>query len=277
LSASGPPVADLVAAFYGVAAAGGQGLPVVRYAARILEGSMTDTAADWKVLPHGPIERLEPNLWRVEGTLPRMALRRVMTLIRLDDGRVVVHSAISLDDRSMAEIEAWGRPAVLLVPNAFHRLDAPAWVARYPQIEVRCPPGGRSKVEQVVRVDADYRGFDGGRTLIIEVIEGIGGSEAVLVVRSPGGATLVFNDALFNMPHGRGVAGFIFRYVTGSTGGPRVSRLFRMLGIKDRARFRDHLRRLSDTPDLVRIIVSHHEMITDEPAAMLRSVAAALA
>jgi len=233
--------------------------------------------APWNVLPHGPIEKLEPNLWRVEGTLPRMALRRVMTLVRLEDGRLVVHSAIALDEGSMAEVEAWGRPAVLLVPNAFHRLDAPAWVARYPDIEVRCPPGGRSKIEEVVRVDADLRGFDGGPTLTIDILDGVGGAEAVLEVRSPGGSSLVFNDALFNMPHGRGVAGFVFRYVMGSTGGPRVTRLFRLLGVKDRARFRTHLERLADTPDLVRIIVSHHEVIDVDPRRVLLQVAASLA
>ena len=124
---------------------------------------MTQPSSTWTVLPHLPIDKLEPNLWRVQGSMSGMALKRVMTLVRLDDGRVVVHSAIALDDESMAEIEAWGRPAVLLVPNAYHRLDAPAWVARYPEVEVRCPPGGRAKIEKVVRVDADYRGFDAAR------------------------------------------------------------------------------------------------------------------
>jgi len=232
---------------------------------------------NWNVLPHGPIEKLEPNLWRVEGTLPRMALRRVMTLIRLEGGRLVVHSAIALDEESMAEIEAWGRPSVLLVPNAFHRLDAPGWVARYPEIEVRCPPGGRAKIEDVVRVDADYREFDGGPSLSVDVLDGIGGSEAVLVVRSPGGTSLVFNDALFNMPHGRGMAGFVFRHVTGSSGGPRVTRLFRVLAVKDRRRFRAHLERLAETPDLVRIIVSHHEMVDVGARETLLEVAASLA
>ncbi len=231
----------------------------------------------WNVLPHGPIEKLEPNLWRVEGSLPRMALRRVMTVIRLEDGRLVIHSAIALDEGSMAEIEAWGRPAVLLVPNAFHRLDAPAWVTRYPDIEVRCPPGGRSKVEEVVRVDADYRGFDGGRTLSIEILDGIGGSEAVLAVRSPGGTSLVFNDALFNMPHGRGLSGFVFRYVTGSSGFPRVTRLFRVLAVKDRGRLRAHFERLADTPDLVRLIVSHHEAVERDPRGVLLRAAESLA
>ncbi len=230
----------------------------------------------WTVLPHQPIEELETNLWRVQGTLPKMDLKRVMTLVRLKDGRIVVHSAIALDDPSMAKIEAWGRPAVLVVPNAFHRLDAPAWVARYPEIEVRAPRGGRKKIEEVVRVDAGYDGFDGGHTASLEILDGVASSEGVMMVRSQGGTTLVFNDALFNMPHGRGVAGLFFRYGTCSTGGPRVSRLFRWLAVKDRAAFAAHLRRLADTPDLSRIIVSHHRMITDQPATILRNVASTL-
>jgi len=230
----------------------------------------------WTVLPHLPIEKLESNLWRVQGTMENMALKRVMTLIRLEDGRIIVHSAIPLDEASMVEIEDWGRPAVLLVPNGFHRLDAPAWVARYPDIEVRAPKGSRRKIEEVVRVDADYEGFDGGPTVTLEILEGLAKVEGVLTVRSAAGATLVFNDALFNMPHGQGAAGLFFRYVTRSTGGPRVSRLFRMFAVKDRAAFAVHLDRLASTPDLARIIVSHHRMIVDEPGETLRRVAATL-
>ena len=230
----------------------------------------------WDVLPHMPIERLEPNLWRVQGSLKGMALKRVMTLVRLDDGRIVVHSATSLDAEAMAEIEAWGEPAVLLVPNAYHRLDAPAWVERYPKLEVLCPSGARKKVEEVVRVDGDYGDFDGGESLRLELLDGVAAAEGVLTVRSSSGTTLVFNDALFNMPHGRGVAGLIFRYLTRSTGGPRVSRIVRWFVVKDRAAFRAHLERLADTPELIRIIVSHHRMITERPSETLREVAATL-
>jgi hypothetical protein len=237
---------------------------------------MVRSNTTWNVLPHRPIEKLETNLWRVQGSLPKMALKRAMTLVRLDDGRLLIHSAISLEADAMAEIEAWGEPSVLLVPNRFHRLDAPAWLARYPDLEVRCPRGARTKVEEVVKVDADYEGLDGGQTLTLETLEGIAEAEGVLHVRSESGTTLVFNDALFNTPHGRGVAGFVFRYVTRSTGGPCVTRLFRWFVVKDRAAFRAHLERLADTPALVRIIVSHHRMITDRPSDTLRRVAATL-
>jgi hypothetical protein len=238
------------------------------------ETEMAKVNEDWRVLRHGPIDRLESNLWCVTGTLPGMALKRVMTLVRLGDGRIVIHSAVALDEPAMGEIEAWGHPAVLLVPNAYHRLDAPAYLSRYPQLQVFCPRGSRSKVEDVIKIDGDYDDVIGDASLTIGHLEGVAKGEGVITVRSDSGSTLVFNDAVFNMPHGRGVPGFIFRHITGSTGGPKVTRLFRMLGVKDKPALRAHLERLAETPDLKRIVVSHHIAITEDPAEVLRRVAA---
>jgi len=235
---------------------------------------MAKVNENWRVLRHGPIDRLETNLWTVIGTLPGMSLKRVMTLVRLGDGRIVIHSAVALDDAAMGEIESWGRPAVLLVPNAYHRLDAPAYLSRYHDLEVFCPRGSRAKVEDVITVDGDYDDFVGDQTVTLEHLDGVAKGEGVITVRSDSGSTLVFNDAVFNMPHGRGVPGFIFRHITGSTGGPKVTRLFRMLGVKDKPALRAHLERLAETPDLKRIVVSHHIAITDEPTEALRRVAA---
>jgi hypothetical protein len=128
-----------------------------------------------------------------------------------------------------------------------------------------------------LRVDGDYGDLDLGESLTVENLDGLAAAEGVLTVRSPAGATLIFNDALFNMPYGTGVAGWFFRYGTASTGGPRVSRLFRWFVVKDRAAFKAHFERLAETPDLIRIIVSHHRMITERPSETLREVAATMA
>jgi hypothetical protein len=230
----------------------------------------------WTVLEHGPIERLEPNLWIVVGSLPNMQLKRVMVLVRLDDGRIVIHGAIALNQEAMAEIEAWGTPSVLLVPNAFHRLDAPSFVQRYPDLKVYCPRGGRSKIEEVVRVDGDFEEMPPDAAAALEHLEGLKDAEGVMTVRSPAGTTLVFNDAIFNLEHGKGLAGFIFRYITASTGGPKVTRMVRLFLLKDQEAFRAHLERLADTPDLKRVIVAHGRLIEDDPAGVLRKVAADL-
>ena len=100
------------------------------------------------------LERLADNLRWVWGSLPGMSLKRTMTVVRLGDGRLVLHNAIALDDKTMAELEAFGTPAFLIVPNGGHRLDAPAYKARYPQLRVFGPRGSRKRIEEVIALDA---------------------------------------------------------------------------------------------------------------------------
>lgn len=231
--------------------------------------------ATWTVLPHGPLERLEPNLWRVEGTLPNMPLKRVMTAARLASGDLVVNNPIALDARAMVEFDAIGRVAFIVVPNGWHRLDLHAFRARYPTAQVLAPSGSRKKVAAVEPSVADLTALPADANVSLSVMEGTGGMEAVMTVKSHDGISIVFADAVFNMPHLPGFHGFVLRHVTGSSGGPRVSRVARLFMIKDKAAFAAHLERLA-TADLRRVIVAHHQTIADDPAGVLRQVAASL-
>jgi len=237
---------------------------------------MAKSNQDWGVLPHEPIEKLTDHVWRVQGSLPNMSLKRVMTIARRDDGGLVIHNGICLDEASMAEIDAWGPVVTIVVPNGYHRLDAKVFKDRYPTAQILCPSGGREKVAEVVAVDGAYEDLADDPVVSLETLDGVGAQEGALIVREPAGVTVVLNDSVFNMPHARGLAGFIFRYITTSTGGPRISRLFRLLVLKDKAALRQHLHRLADLPGLRRVIVSHHRMIEEDAAGVLRRVAADL-
>ena len=230
----------------------------------------------WTVLPHQPIEELEENLWRVVGTLGNMPLKRVMTLAKRADGGVVVHNAVPLDDASMKRLDSWGKVTALVVPNGYHRLDAPAFAERYPDARIYCPAGSRKKVEEVVRVDGTYEDFPADDSVSFVSLEGTAQHEGVMIVKSPGGATLVFNDVIFNMKNLPGFTGFVFRHIMQSTGGPRVSRVGRWFLAKNKRALRAHLERLADTPELARVIVSHGAMVEDDAAAMVRTAAATL-
>lgn len=231
---------------------------------------------DWKVLPHGSLDKLDDRLWRVEGRLENMPLKRVMTVARCGDGRLVIHNGIGLSAEVIEEIEAWGEPAFLIVPNGFHRLDAPAYKRRYPSIRVLCPAGARRRVERVVAVDGDYRSFPGDPHVSLFHLAGVREAEGGMMVRGPSGVSIVLNDAIFNMPEARGVPGFFFNHITQSTGGPRVSRLFRLAVVRDRRALAAHFERMAETPDLRRVVVSHHRVIAERPAETLREVAADL-
>ena len=228
----------------------------------------------WKVWPHGPIEKLSERVWRVQGDIVGMPMKRVMTIARRGDGSLVVHNGIALADAEMAEIDAWGKVGMIVVPNGYHRIDAKVFHDRYPQATVAAPAGAKKRVEEVVPVSATYAELPADESVTFQTLDGTKEREGVMIVREPSGTTLVFNDAVFNMPHASGFSGFIFRRVTGSSGGPRVSRIMKLFVISDKQAFRAHLERLAELPDLRRIVVSHHEVIDQDPAATLRRVAA---
>lgn len=231
----------------------------------------------WTVLPHGPIEKLSDRLWRVEGQLPGIAMKRVMTIAKQLDGTLVIHNGIALGEAEMAEIDAWGKVTTLVVPNGYHRLDAKVFADRYPEARVVCPMGARAKVAQVVPAEG-YQRIDGGEGdgVSLLVLAGTKDREGAMVVRAGDVTSLVLNDAVFNMPHVAGFTGFVLRRITGSTGGPRISRVMKWFVIADKAAFRAHLEELAALPNLAHVVVSHHETIRDDPAGTLRRLAAAL-
>jgi hypothetical protein len=51
-------------------------------------------------------------------------------------------------------VEALGPIKFILVPNGWHRRDAPAYKQRYPEAKILCPAFCKSLVENVVKVDS---------------------------------------------------------------------------------------------------------------------------
>jgi hypothetical protein len=228
----------------------------------------------WKVHPHGPIEKLSENLWWVQGSLPGMSLKRTMVVARLGDGRLVVHNGIALEESAMRQLEEWGKPSWLIVPNGWHRLDAAAYKARYPELSVLCPRNSRSKVEEVVHVDGTYEDFPPDDAVRLEMIEGVGGMEGKMLVRSGDGVSLVLTDAVFNMDKKKDIPGYVFTTLLGSAPGPRVSRLAKALLVKDRKALRGELERLAAIPELRRLIVAHEKVaVGSDAASALRAAA----
>jgi hypothetical protein len=199
-----------------------------------------------------------------------------MVIARLENGELVVHNPVALEDQLMKEIEGWGTIAWIVVPNGYHRLDSRIFHERYPSAKVLAPRGARKKVEEVVPVSGDYDAFPADPRVTLEMVDGVGDAEGVLKVRSDDGTTLVVTDLVFNMPHLHGFQGFVLKHLTQSSGGPRISRIGRILLIKDKAKVRANLERLAETPALKRIVVGHHQTIVDRPADALREVAKSL-
>lgn len=230
--------------------------------------------SDWTahVLPHGPLTQLAPRVWQVTGTLGNMALPRNMTLWRMDDGTLWVHSAIACDDVTMAEIEALGRPSVIVVPNGYHRLDCGVWKARYPDARVVCPEASRARVEQAVKVDSLDTDVPGA---VVHTPRGVKDVEHVYEIDAGAGQALVVCDALFNVPHQPGFGGFITRMI-GSSGAFGMTRIGRFALLKDARAYRGWLEEMAEHPALAMVAVSHGDAILADAARKLKEAAARL-
>ncbi len=228
----------------------------------------------WHVARHTPLEQLAENLWWARGSIPGLPFQRTMVVARMTSGELVIHNAIALDPTGQAKLEALGTPAHLVVPNGWHRLDAPAYKARYPQLKVYAPRGSRQKVEDVLAVDATYEEFPGDSAVRLLLIPGLGDLEGSMLVTSTDGITVCLTDCVFNMPRPPTLLGKMFTTVLGSAPGPRVSRLIKLLMLKDKRAFRGELERLAALPSLVRVIVAHDSCASGpEAAATLRQAA----
>jgi hypothetical protein len=218
-------------------------------------------APPWRVLPNGPLEKLEDNLWEVEGSMPGIPFNRRMTLVRLQDGSIVVHNAICLKEEEQREIERWGTIRYVIVPSGFHRMDAPRYAARYPDAKVLCPDAARKGASKVVRVDGNLSEIPPDPGLTVETLEGASIQEAVLIARSGAGRTsLVFNDFLMNLPRYPGFKGWMLRAM-GSTGAPKVTPLMKVYAVKNKPALKAHLERLAALPNLVRAIPGHGAVV----------------
>ena len=227
----------------------------------------------WQPFPHGEIEKYGDNLWSVVGSMPRSPLPRRMCVARVGDGRLIIHSAIALEQPHMEQLEQWGTPAVLVVPNRFHRFDAAAYKDRYPDLRVLCPDEARSQVQQLVAVDGSTDELDEESELQLLALPGAKGGEFVLVVRhADGTASAVVTDAIFNLPHQPGLGGLIMKWI-GSSGGPRVTRLAKMMMVSNAAAFAGGLRELAAVDGLCRVLPSHGDVIEGDAPGVLGQIA----
>jgi hypothetical protein len=195
-----------------------------------------------------------------------------MTVVRLQDGQLVIYSAIALDEAEMQELESFGSPAYLIVPNDLHRLDAKIWKDRYPELIVVAPAGVRNKVEDIVHVDCTTVDFRDPRVSFVTV-PGSDAHEAALLIRSSSGTTLVVGDLIWNLDDRPGLGGWIMKTLGFTGDEPKIPPVVKMRKVKDKAALRDQLEAWSRISDLQRIVVSHGEVVTRDPAGALRHMA----
>ena len=230
-----------------------------------------------KILPHDDPQELAPGLWTVTGSLP-FPVKRVMTIVRLPDGSLLLHSVIAMSEAGMAKLDALGKPSIILVPHGGHRLDATFYKQRYPEARVVAPAAARAKIEEVVKVDATAEEALPPLGVRLHAVDGFKNGELAYELDTAGGKVLIMSDAVANRDPVPGFRGWL---MAGVAGGPKnrrlsVPRIVRMIMLGDKKTARASIEKLAAIPDVKVLTVAHGRPVTDGVSAALREAASGL-
>jgi hypothetical protein len=232
---------------------------------------MSRPSRPWTVSSHGPLLKLEPNLWVVEGAVPVPGgIKRRMAVVRRDDGSLLFFHAMPLDEPAMDELAAWGRPGALVLGHDQHAIDAEPFAKRL-GLAIYGPGPNLDKLKaRGLPIAGSLADLPADANVRFEEAEGTKTGEAVGIVTSGERVSLLFADCCQNSPPD----GMLFPLrMLGFAGGPKVVPVFRFLFMSDRERLRAHLERLAALPGLARLVPFHGSIVEDEPAAALRKAA----
>jgi glyoxylase-like metal-dependent hydrolase (beta-lactamase superfamily II) len=187
------------------------------------------------------------NLWTVEHPMRfpgGVRLPSRMTIIRLPDGDLVLHSPIPIDDALAAEIDALGPVAHIIAPSLFHHLHVPTALERYPQALLTAAPGLAEKRSELPVADvlADEAPEAWAGVLDQIVIRGAPSMNEVVFLHRPS-RTLLASDLVFNVREPTGFATGLLLRVMGTHKRLAQSRLWRRY-TKDRAALRQSLEKM---------------------------------
>ncbi|MFL5391036.1 MAG: hypothetical protein ACJ79C_20060 [Myxococcales bacterium] len=234
-------------------------------------------ARPWTVARHDAIEKLEDNLWAVNGDVPGFSpatrFHRRMQIVKLSDGRLVFHNAVPIDDAALMQVHAWGKPAMLIIPHHLHAIDAHPFQARL-GVPVFTARQAMAKVRAIVEVAGTLEDLPKDPALQCEPLAGTRFGEAAYVVRTGARASLIFCDAIMNSRPGTGFVAVVFNLLGAAGPEPKIPWMYRLRAIRDTAALKRDLLRLAETPGLVRVVPSHGEIVEQDPAGAIRRAVA---
>jgi hypothetical protein len=217
-----------------------------------------------------PLIPFAADLWSVARPLRFWGLETGarMSVVRLNDGGLLVHSPVPLDEKLKAEVDALGTVEAVVAPSRFHHLSVCAWKDAYPQAVFACCPGLEKKRADFAwdRVLGDRPEAEWERELD-QVWFAARTMESEVVFFHRRSRTMICADIIFNLTdHPKRLTRVVSRLT--SNGKPGATWLER-LTIRDRTGARAQIdRMLAWKPE--RILLAHGRCIERDGEAVLR-------
>lgn len=217
------------------------------------------------------IEPFAEDLYIAHGELkmPALDLGTRMTVVRLPDGGLWLHSPIRLDEDDHARLAELGPVKHVVAPNLYHHLFVDACLARYPDAALHLAPGFDAKRPELkpATVLGDSPPAAWGGVFEQVLLGGMPRMQEVVFFHRPS-KTLIVTDLLFNLGRPKGFAG-LFTRLTGAYGKLAVTRILRLL-IKDKAAFGASVARVLEW-DVERVTLTHGDVIDTDARARVEA------
>jgi hypothetical protein len=208
------------------------------------------------------LERLDEGLWVATRPLP-LAVGDVgtrMSVLRLPEGDLILHSPVSLDPALRAALDAIGRVRWVVGPSRVHHLFLGDYASAYPGAELWGAPGLAEKRRDL----RFHRVLDGAPVpewrgcVEVRLFEGAPTLNEVVFLHRPS-RTLLLTDLAFNVQRGPRNRARFFHWLVGATGRFGPHRIVR-LAIRDRAAARRSLAAILAW-DFERVVVTHGDVL----------------
>jgi len=209
------------------------------------------------------LERIDDDLWVVETdfSMSGMDFGGRMTVIRLPDGALWLHSVVAIDDALAEALAELGEVKHLVAPNSFHHLFVAAAQERWPDATLYAPRALADKRDDLsidVILDGDAAPEAWGGAIEMRVMEGAPKiDEAVFFHRAS--ESLLLCDLVFHIHHGGWFSRLMFRML-GVFGRLKQSPLWRFSLTKARAAAEASLRPMWGW-DFERVILAHGRIV----------------
>jgi len=207
------------------------------------------------------LQHIATNLWVEARKLRFWGLETGtrMSVVRLSNGSLFVHSPVELDNDTRSEVEKLGSVRVVIAPSRMHHLYIGEWMDAYPEARAFCCPTLEKKRSDIAwhavlgdEPEPEWRGE------IDQVFFGARSLENEVVFHHRQSRTLLCADAVFNLADHDSP---LTRIVAVLMGGrkPGATWLERAL-IRDRRAAREQIDRMLAW-DFDRIVLAHGDII----------------
>jgi hypothetical protein len=235
--------------------------------------NMAKPPRPWIVTKHGPLQKLENNLWVVDGQVPNLPFTRRMSIVKRGDGTLLFFNAIPLAEPELGEVKAWGKPSSLVVPHDQHMIDARPFAEKL-ELKVYAPKACEEKARQRAVLAGTLEDVPADPGIVIEAAGGVKSGEPVIVVTSENGhKSVLVSDILMNSRKEQ--MGLMPRLM-GFAGSFKIVPIFRLMFLKDKQALKTHLNRLATLPGLTHFVPSHGDVASENVAQGIRSAAETL-